>query len=187
MKDNNNRTMGHVRSLSWSVSRSWSASKSLQALASNLITPKQNDTGLAIPVYTMNSVLVFVMWVLVAAIPCQDRGGLQVNFNVPRHYQWAGPVMSLHDKILEESKRRDKKHCCGLLREIDMIEKSSRLMNEMIDSIRFPMSDREEMEVKQRVEEIVEVKLALENGLDPFEKKVREVFHRIVRSRTESL
>ncbi|KAJ4916139.1 hypothetical protein Rs2_01689 [Raphanus sativus] len=186
-KDGHNRSMGqHLRSLSWSVSRSWSASKQLQALASNLTTPRQNDVGLAVPVYTMTSVLLFVMWVLVAAIPCQDRG-LQVSFFVPRQFRWAAPVMSLHDKIVEESKRRDRKNCCGLLKEIGRIEKSSRVMNELIDSIHFPMSEEKESEVKQRVEELVEVHEALKNGLDPFERKVREVFHRIVRSRTESL
>uniref|UniRef100_A0A1J3IV94 UPF0496 protein 4 n=1 Tax=Noccaea caerulescens TaxID=107243 RepID=A0A1J3IV94_NOCCA len=193
IKDNHshhNRSIGHFRSLSWSVSRSWSASKQLQALANNLATPRPNDVaatnGLAVPVYTMTSVLLFVMWVLVAAIPCQDRG-LQVNFFVPRHFQWAAPVMSLHDKIVEESKRRDRKNCCGLLKEIDRIEKSSRLMNELIDSIHFPLSEQKEVEVKERVEELVQVHQALKNGLDPFERKVREVFHRIVRSRTESL
>lgn len=190
VKDNHHRSIGHFRSLSWSVSRSWSASKQLQALANNLATPRPNDivasNGLAVPVYTMTSVLLFVMLVLVAAIPCQDRG-LQVNFFVPRHFQWAVPVMSLHDKIVEESKRRDRKNCCGLLKEIDRIEKSSRLMNELIDSIHFPLNDQKEVEVKQRVDELVQVREALKNGLDPFERKVREVFHRIVRSRTESL
>ncbi|KAL1207873.1 Protein BYPASS1-LIKE [Cardamine amara subsp. amara] len=187
---NHHRSIGHFRSLSWSVSRSWSASKQLQALANNLAVPRPNDVvatnGLAVPVYTMTSVLLFVMWVLVAAIPCQDRG-LQVNFFVPRHFQWAAPVMSLHDKIVEESKRRDRKNCCGLLKEIDLIEKSSRLMNELIDSIHFPLTDQKDIEVKQRVDELVEIRQALKNGLDPFERKVREVFHRIVRSRTESL
>ncbi|KAG2241907.1 hypothetical protein Bca52824_096251 [Brassica carinata] len=152
--------------------------KQLQALANNLTAPRQNDVaasnGLAVPVYTMASVLLFVMWVLVAAIPCQDRG-LQVNFSVPRHYQWAVPVMSLHDRIVEESKRRDRKNCCGLLMEIDRIEKSSRVMSELVDSIRFPLSEEKE------VHEV------LKKGLDPFERKVREVFNRIVRSRTESL
>ncbi|KFK44027.1 hypothetical protein AALP_AA1G205900 [Arabis alpina] len=191
IKDNHHRSIGHFRSLSWSVSRSWSASKQLQALANNLATPRPNDVaasnGLAVPVYTMTSVLLFVMWVLVAAIPCQDRGFLQVNFFVPRQFQWAVPVMSLHDKIVEESKRRDRKNCCGLLKEIDRIDKCSRLMNELIDLVHFPLSDQKEIEVKQRVEELVEVHEALKNGLDPFERKVREVFHRIVRSRTETL
>ncbi|KFK41889.1 hypothetical protein AALP_AA2G185300 [Arabis alpina] len=186
----NNRSMGHFRSLSWSVSRTWSASKQLQAIGYNLVTPKANDVtashGLVVPVYTMNSVLLFVMWALVAAIPCQDRG-LQVHFNVPRSFQWGGSLMSLHDKIIEESKKRDRKNSCGLLKEIDQIEKSSRLMSELADSVVFPLSEEKEIEVKERVEELGKLQDALKNGLDPFERKVREVFHRIVRSRTEGL
>ncbi|QHO28860.1 uncharacterized protein DS421_7g220310 [Arachis hypogaea] len=68
---------GHSRSHSWSVSRSWSAAKQLQSIASNLVPPRGNEIsatrGLAVPVYTMNCILLFVLWTLVAAIPCQDR------------------------------------------------------------------------------------------------------------------
>ncbi|VVA91345.1 unnamed protein product [Arabis nemorensis] len=184
------RSMGHFRSLSWSVSRSWSASKQLQAIGNNLSTPRASDVttshGLVVPVYTMTSVLLFVMWALVAAIPCQDRG-LQVHFNVPRNFQWGGSLMSLHDRIIEESKKRDRKNSCGLLKEINQIEKSSRLMSELADSVQFPLSEEKEIEVKERVEELAKLQDALKNGLDPFERKVREVFHRIVRSRTEGL
>ncbi|CAA0334664.1 unnamed protein product [Arabidopsis thaliana] len=184
------RTIGHFRSLSWSVSRSWSASKQLQAIGNNLATPRASDitatNGLIVPVYTMTSVLLFVMWALVAAIPCQDRG-LQVHFNVPRNYQWGGSLMSLHDRIIEESKKRERKNTCGLLKEIHQFEKTSRLMNELVDSVQFPLSEEKEMEVRERVEELGKLQEALKNGLDPFERKVREVFHRIVRSRTEGL
>lgn len=186
----NHRSIGHYRSLSWSVSRSWSASKQLQAIGNNLATPRASDVtatnGLVVPVYTMTSVLLFVMWALVAAIPCQDRG-LQVHFNVPRNFQWGGSLMSLHDRIIEESKKRERKNSCGLLKEINQIERSSRLMSELADSVQFPLSDEKVMEVRERVEELAQLQEALKNGLDPFERKVREVFHRIVRSRTEGL
>ena len=168
----------------------WSASKQLQAIGNNLATPRASDitatNGLIVPVYTMTTVLLFVMWALVAAIPCQDRG-LQVHFNVPRNYQWGGSLMSLHDRIIEESKKRERKNTCGLLKEIHQFEKSSRLMNELVDSVQFPLSEEKEMEVRERVEELGKLQEALKNGLDPFERKVREVFHRIVRSRTEGL
>ncbi|XP_010416301.1 PREDICTED: uncharacterized protein LOC104702169 [Camelina sativa] len=184
------KTIGHFRSLSWSVSRSWSASKQLQAIGNNVATPRASDitatNGLVVPVYTMTSILLFVMWALVAAIPCQDRG-LQVHFNVPRNYPWGGSLMSLHDRIIEESKKRERKNTCGLLKEIHQFERSSRLMNDLVDSAQFPLSDEKEMEVRERVEELGKLQEALKNGLDPFEKKVREVFHRIVRSRTEGL
>ncbi|KAG2254210.1 hypothetical protein Bca52824_084346 [Brassica carinata] len=147
------KTMGHFRSLSWSVSRSWSASKQLQAIGNGLAPPRAGDvtatSGLAVPVYTMTSVLLFVMWALVAAIPCQDRG-LQVHFNVPRSFQWGGSLMSLHDRIIEESRKRERRNSCGLLKEINQIERSSRLMGELVDSVQFPLSEEKEVGVRER-------------------------------------
>lgn len=188
--NSNARSLGHFRSLSWSVSRSWSAARQLQAIAMNVAAPRANEvvatSGLAVAVYAANSVLLFAMWALVAAIPCQDRG-LQVHFSVPKQLPWAQPMMALHEKIVEESKKRDRRNACGLLKEIHEIEKCSRVMNELADSVSFPMSEEKEKEVRQRVEELSVVVEALRDGLDPLERQVREVFHRIVRSRTEGL
>ncbi|ESQ33271.1 hypothetical protein EUTSA_v10004424mg [Eutrema salsugineum] len=186
----NNQQIGYFRSLSWSVSRSWSATRQLQGIGNNFATPRASDVlatnGLALTVYTMTSILLFVMWVLVAAIPCQDRG-LQVNFYFPRHFQWAVPVMSLHDKIMEESKKRDQKNACGLLREIDQIERSSRMLSELIDSENLLLIDEKGLEMKERMKELMHVVEDVKEGLKPFERKVRDIFHRIVRSRTEVL
>lgn len=186
-----NQHIGYIRSLSWSVSRSWSAARKLQGIGNNLATPRASDVmatnGLALTVYTMTSILLFVTWVLVAAIPCQDRG-LHVHFYFPRHFQWAVPVMSLHDKIMEESKKRDKKKKgCGLLREINQIERSSRMLSDLIDSDSFSLTDEKSLEVKERVQELMNVCEAMKDGLDPFDRKVRNVFHQIVRTRTEAL
>ncbi|XP_057490406.1 protein ROH1-like [Actinidia eriantha] len=184
------RSLGHFRSLSWSVSRSWSAARQLQAIGNNLTAPRNAEVlatnGLAVAVFTMNSVLLFVMWALVAAIPCQDRG-LQTHFYIPRQFVWAVPILSLHEKILEESKKRDRRNACGLLREIHRIEMCARYMNELTDSVQFPLTMEKEGEVRQRVEELREVFETVKDGLDPLELQVREVFHRIVRSRTEGL
>ncbi|KAL6506595.1 hypothetical protein OROHE_022427 [Orobanche hederae] len=181
----------HFRSLSWSVSRSWSAAKQLQALSSNLLGPRPNEivstNGLNVAVFTMNYVLLFVMWALVAAIPCQDRG-LQTNFYVARQYVWAGPILSLHERILEESKRRDRRNACGLLREIRGIERCARIMNEVADWVRhFPLTEEKENEVRSRVREVGLVYEGIKEGLDPLERLVREVFHRIVRIRNDGL
>ncbi|PON76204.1 Protein BYPASS-related [Parasponia andersonii] len=185
------RQLGHFRSLSWSVSRSWSAARQLQAIANNVAAPRANEvvatSGLAVAVFTINSVLLFVTWALVAAIPCQDRG-LNVHFPiVPRNLPWAAPMTSLHERIAEESKRRDRRNACGLLKEIHQIEKCSRAMSELADSVQFPLTEDKEAEVRQRVQELSGVCEALKNGLDPLERQVREVFHRIVRSRTEGI
>lgn len=181
------RSLGHYRSLSWSVSRSWSAAKQIQAIGNNLSVPKGNEivatNGLSMAVFTMASILHFVMWALVAAIPCQDRG-LHAHFSIPRQFTWAAPVLSLHDRIIEESKKRERKNACGLLREIYQIEKCCRMMSELVDSVQFPLTGEKEVEVRQRVQELVQVLEEVKEGLDPLERQVREVFHRIVRSRT---
>lgn len=186
-----NRSLSHFRSLSWSVSRNWSAARQLQTIGSNLAAPRNNEivasNGLALAVFTMNYVLYFVMWALVAAIPCQDRG-LQTHFYVNKQqFSWAGPLLSLHERILEESKKRDRRNACGLLKEIHDIEKWARNMNELIDSVHFPLPEEKEGEVRQRVQELGLVFDALKDGVNPLECQVREVFHKIVRSRTEGL
>ncbi|KAG8389820.1 hypothetical protein BUALT_Bualt01G0018200 [Buddleja alternifolia] len=184
------KSLGHYRSLSWSVSRTWSASKQLQAISGNLVVPRNNETistnGLNLAVFTMSYVLLFVMWALVAAIPCQDRG-LQTHFNVSKQFLWAGPILLLHERILEESKKRDRRSACGLLREIHEIENCARKMNELADCVKFPLTEEKEREVKQRVEEVGLVYEGIKDGLDPLERRVREVFRRIVRSRMEGL
>ncbi|KAK4803756.1 hypothetical protein SAY86_003573 [Trapa natans] len=177
------------RSLSWSVSRVWSAAKQIQSIGYNLNYPKGNEIvathGLALAAYTMGVVLLFVMWALVAAIPCQDRG-LQAHFAVPRQLGWASPLLTLHDRIVEESKRKERKNACGLLREIYLIEKWSRAVRESVDLASFPLEDEKEREMTERVEELRKVFESLNNGLDPLERQVRVVFHHIVRSRTEA-
>ncbi|XP_073142480.1 protein BYPASS1-LIKE-like [Henckelia pumila] len=184
------RSLTHFRSLSWSVSRTWSAARQIQAIGSNLVAPKTNEiistNRLNVAVFTMSHVLLFVTWALVAAIPCQDRG-LQIHLSVTRQFVWAAPILSLHERILEESKRRDRRNSCGLLKEIHGIEKCARHMNELTDSVHFPLTEQKEAEVKERVQELALVHEAIKDGLDPLEREVRQVFHRIVRCRTEGL
>uniref|UniRef100_A0A2N9FUK5 R3H domain-containing protein n=1 Tax=Fagus sylvatica TaxID=28930 RepID=A0A2N9FUK5_FAGSY len=123
------------------------------------------SNGLAVSVFTMNWVLLLTMWALVAAIPCQDRG-LQVHFYIPRQLVWAGPVLSVHERILEESKKRDRRNACGLLKEIHQIEKCTRLLSELPDSLHFPIMEEKEAEVRHKVQELSHVYLAIKEGLD---------------------
>lgn len=166
------------------MSRSWSAARQLQAIAANLTPPRGQEIaathGLADLFYTMSSVTLFVSWVLVAAIPCQDRG-IQVSFAFPRSYAWAGSMMLIHDRIVEESKKRERRQTSGLLSEIQQTEKCVRRLMELIGKGEFPL------EAEAEVEEVREVCEALKEGLDPLECQVREVFHRMVRCRLEGL
>ncbi|XP_027345061.1 uncharacterized protein LOC113857407 [Abrus precatorius] len=181
---------GHSRSHSWSVSRSWSAAKQLQSIANNLVPPRATEIAatsrLAIPVYTMNCILLLVLWILVAAIPCQDRG-LNIHFSVPRQLSWSTAVTLLHERIMEESKKRERRNSNGLLKEIYQVETSSRHLTDVIDSAQFPLTEELKMEVERDLKELTQVCEAFKNGLDPLERQVREAFRKIMACRTEGL
>ncbi|GAA0159444.1 hypothetical protein Leryth_001667 [Lithospermum erythrorhizon] len=182
------RAGGNFRSFSWSVAKSWSASKQIQAMSSNLVAPRGGEqTGLALPVYIMSNVLVFAMWALVAGIPCQERAGLSTHLNVPRQLDWAKPMMSLHEKISEEWKKKEKKGAAGLLEEIQKMEKLAKSLIEFADSFEFPVDEEKAEQVAEQVAGLAEVCRVMEEGLMPLQQQVREVFHRLVRSRAEIL
>ncbi|KAK3009488.1 hypothetical protein RJ639_013853 [Escallonia herrerae] len=189
-KEHHQHHPGHSRSLSWSVSQSWSAAKQLQLMANNLVPPRANEiaatNGLAIPVFTMSFVLMFVLWALVAAIPCQDRG-LQIHFSIPRQFSWCTPFYLLHVRILDESKKRERRNSNGLLKEIYQIEKSVRHITDLVDAAHFPLTEEQKEEVKQGVQELSVVCEVCKDGLDPLERQVREVFRKIMGCRTEGL
>lgn len=180
---NKDKGPGHSRSLSWSVSRSWSAAKQLQLIANNLVQPRGNEiaatNGLALLVYVMSSLLMLVLWTLVAAIPCQDRG-LNVHFSFPRQSLWGVPLLCLHERILEESKKKERKNSNGLLKEIYQIERCARQLIDLVDLAQFPLAEEQKVELEQGMKELDEVFRALKNGLDPLERQVREVFRKIM-------
>ncbi|KAI3755251.1 hypothetical protein L1987_55047 [Smallanthus sonchifolius] len=187
---NHQRKQGHSRSLSWSVSNSWSASKQLQSMSNNLVPPRANDTphlfGLANCVFTMGFVLMFVLWNVVAAIPCQDRG--LFNFSIPRQFPWSAPLFLIHTRVLEESKKRDRKNSPGLLREIYQMEKSINLVSDLIDSAhQFPLTEDQQKEVKEEIHELSVVSNSCKDGLNALDRQLRDVFRKIMSCRTEGL
>uniref|UniRef100_A0A7N1A1V4 Uncharacterized protein n=1 Tax=Kalanchoe fedtschenkoi TaxID=63787 RepID=A0A7N1A1V4_KALFE len=188
-KDHQHHPPGHSRSLSWSVSRSWSASKQLQSIANCLVPPRGNEiaatNGLAIPIFTMSFVLLFVLWVLVAAIPCQDRS-LQIHFTIPRQFPWGNSIVSLHERIMEAG-RRGRKNTNWLLKEVNQIEKCSQQMTNIIDSAQFPLSNEQKLETGQGVGELALACESLKNGLSALERQVRDIFRKVMSCRTEGL
>ncbi|XP_068635739.1 protein ROH1A-like [Aristolochia californica] len=174
----------HFRSLSWSVSRTWSAAKQFQAMTANLFPPRVAEAGtLSLAIYTMSTVLVFVMWALVAAIPCQDRGTMALNFPIPpRQLPWAGPLIALHEQIVEEWRKKEKssRGGAGLLPELQRLERCS---HGLLD---LALNSSEE-EIKTQAHELADTCSKLEEGLIPFQRRIREVFHRIIQNRTEVL
>ncbi|KAH1237625.1 hypothetical protein GmHk_08G022522 [Glycine max] len=178
-KDHRHHLIAHTGSNSWTVFRSWSAAKQLHSIASNLVPPRGNEivstSGLAIPVYTMNSVLLFVLWTLVAAIPSQDRG-LNIEF---ANSSGAPPSLHFMNGSRSESEKAQM--------EINQVESCVRNMTDLVDSIQFPLTDEQKMEADQRLKELSLVCGALRHGLDPLELQVREVFRKIMTCRAEGL
>lgn len=189
-KDHHRSSSGHSRSLSWSVSHTWSASKQLQSIANNLVPPRANEiaatNGLAILIFVMSFILMFVLWVIVAAIPCQDRG-VQIHFAIPRQFSWGTPLFLLHSRIMDESKKRERRNSCGLLKEIYQIEKCVHQLTDLVDAAQFPLPDELKEEVKENVNELSLVSEDCKTGLDPLERKLRETFRKIMACRSEGL
>lgn len=177
------------RSLSWSMSRGWSAAKQIQAMSSNLVAPRGGESSSpALPVYIMSTITVFVMWALVAAIPCQERNGLLTHFPVSKQLGWAQSIIALQEKIAEEwKKKKEKNRLAGLLEETQRIERLGLSLIEFADSFQFPPDADRLDEVAVHVAELGETCKKMEKGLVPLQQQIREVFHRIVRSRTEVL
>lgn len=191
-RGNNNAAKGGTattfRSLSWTMARNWSAAKQIHSMMANITAPRgAESSGLAQPIYIMSTVLVFVMWALVAAIPCQDRSGLGTHFPLPRQLSWAQPMIGLHEKIAEEWKKKEKKGNVGLLEEIQRMEKLGQSLIDFADSFQFPGETERLDEVKKQVEELRDICTKMEEGLEHLQQQIREVFHRVVRSRNEFL
>lgn len=173
------------RSLSYSFTRSWSASKQILAMTTNLAAPRSGDSGPALPVYLMSSILVLVMWTLVAAVPSHERVG--PYFQLPRHLVWTHPMIVLQEKIGDEWKKKEKKGTAGLLAEIQVIEKVAQNLVEFAEGFEFPIGVEKADEVAVQVAELADLCRKLEVGLGPLQLQIREVFHRMVRSRAEVL
>ncbi|KAI3501342.1 hypothetical protein L1887_29208 [Cichorium endivia] len=181
-------TIGNLRSLSYSFAKSWSASKQIQAMSSNLAAPRGGEpTGLVVPVYLMSSVLVFVMWAMVAAIPCQERTGLGAHLQIPKQFSWAHPMNGLQEKIAEDWKKKEKKGRSGLLEETQRLENLGQNLVEFADGFTFPVEEEKAEEVAAQVVEMGEICRRMEDGLTPLQLQVRELFLRMLRSRGEAL
>ncbi|KAI5661472.1 hypothetical protein M9H77_20795 [Catharanthus roseus] len=184
------QSAGHSRSLSWSVPNSWSASKQLQSIANNLVPPRGNEiaatNGLAVIVFTMSFVLMFVLWILVAALPCQDRGH-QIQFAIPRQFSWGTSFFLLHSRIIDEFKKQERRDSNGLLKEIYQMEKCIHHMTDLVDSAQFPLTEEQKEEVRYGVQKLSSVCEVCKTGLDPLDRQVREVFRKIMCCRNEGL
>ncbi|EOA16760.1 hypothetical protein CARUB_v10004973mg [Capsella rubella] len=167
------------------ISKNWSATKQIQAMVANLVLPRGAEaSGPAMPVYIMSSVMVLVMWSLVTAVPCQTSSVLVAPLPLPKHQSWASASVFIQERIGEEIKR---KRCGGggLMEEMQRMERIGISLLEFTERFRFPADEEEEMEVAEKVDAMEEICREMEVGLDDLQRQMRQVFHRLVRSRIE--
>ncbi|KAL0873488.1 hypothetical protein Bca101_023193 [Brassica carinata] len=174
------------------VGKTWSATKQIQGMVANLALPRGGEaSGPAMPVYIMSSVLVLVMWVLVAAVPCQTSNVLVAPLQLPKHQSWASAAVNIQERVGEEMKRKEKRFGGGggggggLMEEMQRMEKIGLALLEFTERFRFPAEEAEEEEVADKVDEMEDICRVMEVGLEDLQRQVREVFHRLVRSRLE--
>ncbi|KAF2615701.1 hypothetical protein F2Q70_00013363 [Brassica cretica] len=161
------------------VSKNWSAAKQIQAMVANLVLPRGAE---AMPVYIMSSVMVLVMWVLVAAVPCQTSSVPVAPFQLPKHQSWASNAVNVQERVGEEVKRKEKRGG-GLMEEMQRMESVGLSLMEFTERFRFP--GEEEEEVEEKVDEMDENCRRMEVELEDLQRQVRAVFQRLVRIRLE--
>ncbi|CAO2152409.1 unnamed protein product [Urochloa humidicola] len=183
-------TPSHFRSLSWSVSRTRSAARLLQGMGAGLATPPAHQAGiLAAPIYSMGCMLHLAAWALVAALPCPDRASALHARHLPpapprAAFPWASALLILEHRLATE---KDRRNSCGLLKEIQWLERSTQRLAEAIDAAPVPLSGDRETDVRKAAAELAVLCEAMREGLGQLETKVREVFRSIARSRMEGL
>ncbi|CAN6480799.1 unnamed protein product [Victoria cruziana] len=166
----------------------------LHAIGKDLMVPLRAfaNNSVVVHIYTMSYVLAFVMWTLVVAITCGDRG-MTTNLLVPappgRQFEWAASMIVIQEKIHEDWRKREKEGCteAGLMKELQMIEKCSQRLTELVGSDQLPLEEGKITDVRQQLLELEDVCNSLEEGLKIFRRQVREAFHRIIKSRNKVL
>ncbi|CAN7032127.1 unnamed protein product, partial [Brassica rapa subsp. trilocularis] len=163
------------------VSKNWSAAKQIQAMVANLVLPRGAE---AMPVYIMSSVMVLVMWVLVAAVPCQTSSVPVAPLQLPKHQSWGSNAVNVQERVGEEVKGKEKRGG-GLMEEMQRMESVGLSLMEFTERFRFPGEEEEEVEVEEKVDEMDEICRRMEVGLEDLQRQVRAVFQRLVRIRLE--
>ncbi|KAK9103716.1 hypothetical protein Sjap_020970 [Stephania japonica] len=119
------------------------------------------------------------------SLPGQVRGGIAYS------HSKAAALRRANDRIagsdfggVEEGEEGESR---GLLEELQRLDKCSHGCIELMDSLVFPVEEDKAEEIRAKLGELGETCHKMEQGLDPFRRQLREVFHRMVRSRAEIL
>ncbi|KAJ7552741.1 hypothetical protein O6H91_06G068400 [Diphasiastrum complanatum] len=172
------------------------ASEVLQSVSDKLIPPKCNGASRAndfpSAAYGANLITVLILGVLLAALPCNDAGTINVS-NVSNRYMWSQSLLSIHEGVREEVDRKKKNNeTAWRLSELEAIHTCLRLLLDLIDTLiserRFSiLTHLQDEEVQEAVRKLRELSEHLERGLVGLELQIRELFRYLISNRNAVL
>lgn len=183
MKDTEYK-QGHARS------KLESCSSMLRTMGEKLVNPKVMEAvkgnGFLNAIYGAKVTTIFLCGLVVIALACKPKRPL-VNLHVSNQCLWASSLLSLQQRVKEETDKRKNKGSIALLRELDNVDVLVRRLYEVVDkkvnerSLFTNTQDSEQLSFL--VEELACTSQNLGRGLAPLEECVNELFRLLIASR----
>lgn len=167
-----------------------SCSSMLRTMGERLVNPKAMEAvkgnGFLNAIYGAKVTTIFLCGLVVIALACKPKRPL-VNLHVSSQCLWASSLLSLQQRVKEETDKRKNKGSIALLRELDNVDSLVRRLYEGVDkklnekSMFFNAEEAEKLSVL--VEELASGSENLGRGLAPLEECVNELFRSLIASR----
>lgn len=165
-------------------------SSMLRTMGDKLVTPKGEEAmkgnGFLNAIYGAKVTTIFLCGLLVTALACKPKRPL-TNLSVASHYKWSPSLVSLQQRVKDETDKRKTKGSIALLRELDSVDASVQRLHEILDQHlterAFPLSREQAQELNLEVEALRKHSWELGNGLSPLEVQVNELFRMLIASR----
>ena len=165
-------------------------SSMLRTMGEKLVNPKGLEAvkgnGFLNAIYGAKVTTIFLCGLLVTALACKPKRPL-ANLHVASLYKWSQSLLSLQQRVKEETDKRKNKGSIALLRELDSVDASVRRLHDILDrhltEKHFPLARDEVAELKIEVEALRQHSSDLGQGLAPLEVQVNELFRTLIASR----
>ncbi|KAG0611294.1 hypothetical protein M758_7G129600 [Ceratodon purpureus] len=167
-----------------------SCSSMLRTMGEKLVNPKAMEAvkgnGFLNAIYGAKVTTIFLCGLVVIALACKPKRPL-VNLHVSSQCLWASSLLSLQQRVKEETDKRKNKGSIALLGELDNVDLLVRRLYEVVDkklnekSVFFNTEEAEELRVL--VQEFATGSENLGRGLAPLEECVNELFRLLIASR----
>lgn len=158
-------------------------SSMLRNMGEKLVNPKGLEAirgnGFLNAIYGAKVTTIFLCGLLVTALTCKPKRPLS-SLSVASHYKWSPSLISLQQRVKEDTDKRKNKGSIALLRELDSVDASVRRLHGILDQYlsgrAFPLSQEQAQELALDVDELRKHSSDLGQGLTPLEGHVNELF-----------